>query len=371
MTVRSRSLMPTPRELDLEITSRCNARCKYCYYLNNEEVTYEDLPTSRWLEFFEEMGRARVMRVCVGGGEALLREDFFELIDGIVRNRMRFQLMTNGRLITPEIARRLRETGRCESVQVSLDGSRAAVHESMRGKGSFKPALNAIRVLREAGLPTTVRVTIHPRNLDDLSATARLLLEEICLPAFSTNSASSLGTRTKYGDSILLTPAQRLRAIRIMAELDARYPGRIQAAAGPLADWKAFNEMESARLSGKPIPGRGRLVGCGSLFSRMTVRADGAYVPCVTLPQIVLGYIGKDLLAKVWRTSPRFNTLRRRNRIPLERFEECRGCEYLSSCTGSCAGSALSLTGDANRPSPDSCLRRFKKELAAEGLSLW
>jgi molybdenum cofactor biosynthesis enzyme MoaA len=62
-------VMRTPRAVDLEITSRCNARCRYCYYLNNEGVDYQDLPTKKWLAFFEELGRAKVMQVCLAGGE--------------------------------------------------------------------------------------------------------------------------------------------------------------------------------------------------------------------------------------------------------------------------------------------------------------
>ncbi len=365
------NVMPVPRELDLEVTSRCNARCSYCYYLNNEGVVYEDLPTSRWLQLFEEMGRAKVEKVCLSGGEALIREDIFELIEGVVKNGMHFRLLTNGRLVTPEVARRFRETEHCSIVQVSLDGSRAEVHESQRGKGSFEPALNAIRVLKDAGVPTTVRVTIHAQNIEDLPNIARLLLEEINLPAFGTNAASSLGTREKYGDSILLTPTQRLRAMKVMANLDEQYPGRIQAAAGPLAEWKGFHEMENARLNGTPIAGRGRLVGCGCIFSKMTVRADGAFVPCVMLPQMVMGYMGKDRIEEIWRNSPVLESLRQRVTIPLEKFSECNGCEYLQSCTGSCPGGALSLMGEPNRPSPDACLRRFKKEIEAVGLALW
>jgi SynChlorMet cassette radical SAM/SPASM protein ScmE len=364
-------VMPTPRSVDLEITSRCNDNCRYCYYLNNEGVVYQDLPTRQWLDFIDELGQAQVMKVCIAGGEALLRPDFFELVDGIVRNRMRFDLLTNGRMVTPETARRLKESRRCNSVQVSLDGSTAEVHETMRGKGSFTPALEAIRRLRAEGLSVTVRVTVHGGNIDDLPALARLLLEEIGLPSFGTNAISSLGTSAKYGADVFLTPSQRLQAMRVLAGLDERYPGRIQAAAGPLADWKMFRGMEAARQDNRPIPGRGKLVGCGCIFERFAVRADGAFVPCVMLASMVLGHIGRDPLAEVWQNSPVMNELRGRMTIPLRTFDECRDCTYIDSCTGSCAGNALSMLGDANRPSPEACLRRFKQELASEGIVPW
>lgn len=363
--------MPAPRSVDLELTARCNLRCRYCYYLNNEGVQYRDLPTHRWLEFLQELGEAKVMTVCLAGGEPFVRSDILQIIDGIIKNRMRFRMLTNGCGITRETAIRLRETRRCDLIQVSLDGSRREIHEKLRGNGSFEPALGAITILKQEGLPITVRVTVHPYNIGDLPAIARLLLEEIGIATFSTNSVSCLGTRAKYGEDVFLRPAERLSAMRVLASLDEQYPGRIFAAAGPLANWRRFHEMESVRKRHESIPGRGYLVGCGCIFSRIAVRADGAYVPCVMLPQMVLGYIGSDSITGIWRNSPQLTALRNRVNIPLEGFPECMGCEYVGSCTGNCAGSAFSLLGDPNRPSPDDCLRRFLQELILEGISLW
>lgn len=364
-------LMPTPRTVDLELTSRCNLRCRYCYYMNNEGVAYEDLPTERWVALLDELGRARVLDLCLSGGEALLRPDFFELLDAVVRNRMRFQLLTNGGPVTVEVARRLKATGRCNAVQVSLDGSCAEVHETLRGRGSFPPALRAIKILHAEGLPTTVRATVHAYNVEDLPALARLLLEEIGLPSFSTNAISSLGTQAKYGDDLFLPPALRLRAMHVLAELDTRYPGRIQASAGPLAEWKMFHEMEAARRNGGTLPNRGRLTGCGCIYMRLAVRADGAYIPCVMLPQMVLGYVGRDAIEEVWRNASHFNALRDRVHIPLTTFARCQDCEYNMLCTGNCAGTALSSGGDPNQPGEEGCLKLFQQALAAEGLSLW
>ena len=363
-------LIRSPRTVDLELTSRCNLSCRYCYYLGNQGVAYQDLPTERWLAFMRELGEAQVMNVCLCGGEALLRDDIFTLIDAVVTNRMRFNLLSNGTTITAAVAQRLKQTGRCDHVQISLDGSRAEIHETMRDQGSFVPALAAIRHLQEADVPVTVRVTVHAGNLEDLPATAALLLETLKLPSFSTNAISSLGSHAKYSEGIFLSPAQRLRAMQVLAELDARYPGRIEASAGPLAEWKRFYGMRQASRTGQPLPGHGYLVGCGCIFSRIAVRADGAFVPCVMLPQMVLGTILEDRLVDVWREAETLKQLRGRIAIALANFEECAGCDYQNSCTGNCAGGALSLLGDANRPSPDACLRNFERDLASLGLSL-
>jgi radical SAM protein with 4Fe4S-binding SPASM domain len=157
----------------------------------------------------------------------------------------------------------------------------------------------------------------------------------------------------------------------ILAEIDKKYPGRVMATAGPLANWKMYREMKEAVRTNSAIPGRGRLVGCGCIFNRLSVRADGAYVPCVTLPQMVLGYVGRDSLQEIWTTSPQLDVLRSRVNINLESFRECKDCVYIKSCTGNCAGNAFSLLGEVNRPSPQECLRNFDRDLDNAGISGW
>ena len=116
-------LMKTPKSVDLEITNRCNLRCRYCSHFSSAGDVEKDLSTEEWLQFFEELNRCAVMEVCLQGGEPFIREDFRELVEGIVRNRMRFSILSNGTLITDDMAAFLASTGRCNSVQVSIDGS--------------------------------------------------------------------------------------------------------------------------------------------------------------------------------------------------------------------------------------------------------
>jgi SynChlorMet cassette radical SAM/SPASM protein ScmE len=129
--------MRTPRKLDIDITARCNLRCRYCYFFNNPAVEYRDLPTEEWLKFFDELGGLGVMDVTLAGGEPFIREDLITLLEGLVRNRMRFTLLSNGALIDDGMAAFIARTGRCDCVQISVDGSCAAVHDTCRGKGSF------------------------------------------------------------------------------------------------------------------------------------------------------------------------------------------------------------------------------------------
>jgi SynChlorMet cassette radical SAM/SPASM protein ScmE len=345
------AVMRTPRTVDIELTARCNLRCRYCYFFNNPAVEYRDLPTDEWLDFFEELGTLGVMNVSLAGGEPFIREDLPALIEGIVRNRMRFSILSNGGLIDDDIAAFIASTGRCDYVQVSVDGSGPQTHDACRGKGSFDGALRGIRTLQRHGVKAAVRVTIHRHNVHDLEATARLLLEELKLPGFGTNSAGYLGTCRLNADDVLLTTAERQAAMEALLRLNERYNGRISAQAGPLAE---------GRAQGTPaFPKGGHLTACGCPSNKIAVRADGVIVPCNMLPHIELGRINRDALGEIWLHSPALNELRQRHAIPLAEFDFCAGCEYTPYCTGNCPGLAYTLTGQVNHPSPDACLRRF------------
>lgn len=357
------AVMRTPREADVDITSRCNLRCRYCYFFDESSRKYCDLPTEAWVRFFDECGRAGMMNVVIAGGEPFIREDLPELLAAVVRNRMRFTILSNGGLIDDPIAAFIARTGRCDHVQVSVDGANPAAHDVFRGAGAFEGAVRGLKTLQRNGVPVTARVTIHRHNVTELEEIARFLLDDLGIPAISTNAAGYLGSCRASASEVLLTAADRAEAMVRLRGLAGRYPGRISAQAGPLAEARAWQRMEQARRDGLPAsPGGGHLSGCGCTSSAIAVRPDGVYVPCSMLPTIELGRIGEDALVDVWGGSPALQRLRVRHLIPLARFEECRDCDYRQHCTGNCPGLAFSLTGEVDRPSPDACLKRYLDE---------
>ena len=212
-------VMNTPRSLDLAITNRCNLRCKYCSHFSGAGDVGRDLSAEEWLKFFEELNRCAVLNVTLQGGEPFCREDLEELIAGIVRNRMRFSLLSNGTLITDEIAAFLASTGRCDGVQVSIDGSIPLTHDAFRGKGNFFKAIEGIKCLRRHGVSISVRVTIHRKNVRDLDGIASLLLEDIGLEDFSTNAASYMGLCRQNAEQIQLATEERILAMEKLLEL--------------------------------------------------------------------------------------------------------------------------------------------------------
>lgn len=348
-----------PLSVDIAVTGRCNLACKYCFYAD-EMAALHDLPTERWLAFFQELGRLAVRRVTLTGGEAFTRPDLFELIDGIIANRMRYNILSNGTLITEEVLAQFavgKRRLRLDSIQVSIDGSGAAVHDRSRPH-SFERALRGLRLLVAARFPVAVRVTVNRHNVDDLDNIARLLLEDVGLPGFGTNEAYPCGIMERGAESVMLTPAQRRQAMATLTALAARHDGRINASAGPLALARNFRQIEEALAAGQnSLPGRGTLCGCGGVFSKIAVLHDGTIVPCHQLSTLHLGTIGAGDLQSVWRAHPLMVALRQRRTIPLETLDTCRDCPYTGFCTGGCPGGAVFLTGDFNARNPLDCYR--------------
>jgi len=365
LTVPPPGLRRAPRELSLCITGRCNLKCRYCFYAN--EMAYRnDLPTERWLALFEEAGRLGVQRVTLTGGEAFTREDIFELIDGIIANRMRYCILTNGTLVSQDTVKAFdvgKRRLRLNYIQVSIDGSHAEIHDKSRPPKSFDRALAGLRMLKQAGLPAAVRVTVNRTNLDDLPNIARLLLEETGLDGFGTNEVEQMGSARCYGESVVLKPAERLRAMETLTKLNEKYEGRINAQAGPLALARHFSRIEQSLAQGRNgLPGRGQLNSCGGCLNKMAVLHDGTMVPCDLLPTLTMGVIGLHSLAEAWLHSPSINAVRYRRDIPITSLPTCRDCTYAGFCSGGCPGSVIAKCGRLLARDPLVCYRIFKGE---------
>lgn len=353
-------VMNTPKSVDLDITNRCNLRCAYCYHFSGAGDSGSDLSTEEWLGFFEELNRCAVLDVTIAGGEPFLRKDLRELIEGIIRNRMRFSILSNGTLITDNMAAFIASTGRCNSVQVSIDGSYPETHDAFRGDGNFERAVSGLKCLQKHHIPVTVRMTIHRHNVNDLEEIARLLLEDLKLPGFSTNAASYMGLCRSHSDEVQLTVDERSVAMETLLRLNKKYNGRISATAGPLAEAKNWLEMERAQKEKQEnSPDCGYLRSCGGVFSNMAVRADGVIVPCSQMSHVELGRINRDNLREIWQDHPELTRLRNRRDIRLTDFAFCKDCDYIPYCRGNCPALAYTILGEENHPSPDACLKRF------------
>jgi radical SAM protein with 4Fe4S-binding SPASM domain len=170
---RQRKVFPNPspipslRYLELQITDRCNLKCRHCYV---GEGHHQDLPFGKIEQVLRELEEIQGLRLLLSGGEPLLHPQFWD-INSILRDHaFRTVLLSNGTLITKEIAKRLL----VHEVQISLDGMKEG-HEMLRGKDTFEKTLLSIDHLQEVNIRVSVATMIHQGNLKEFDCLASLI----------------------------------------------------------------------------------------------------------------------------------------------------------------------------------------------------
>lgn len=148
-------------------TRTCNLRCKHCYMESDAQKYQGELTTEEAKRFIDDLAEFRVPVLLFSGGEPLIRPDFFELAAYAASKGIRPTLSTNGTLITPEVARKIKDIG-VGYVGISLDGLRE-VNDEFRGKeGAFQKAMEGIQNCVAVDQRVGLRFTINSHNLKEL-----------------------------------------------------------------------------------------------------------------------------------------------------------------------------------------------------------
>jgi len=163
VSLRRPSLIKSPepslRYLELQVTNRCNLRCRHCYIGEKDPLELSVAQIGNVLKEFEDI---QGLRVLITGGEPLIHSRFEEVNEMLPEFFFRKVLFTNGLLLD----KRIRKMLKVDEIQISIDGLEEA-HDSLRGRGTFRSAMEAIRQAIDSGFEVSVSTMIHPENLRD------------------------------------------------------------------------------------------------------------------------------------------------------------------------------------------------------------
>lgn len=285
----SQAPRPSLRYLELQLTRRCNLRCRHCYL---GEPRALDLPLEAAWRAATELERMQGLRVMLSGGEPLRWPHLNALNERLPELALRFVLLTNGHLLSPELAGLLK----VQEVQVSLDGLERG-HDTLRGAGSFRRALAGLEAARAAGKQVSVATMLHPAALPEMDGLARLL-EGLEVFAWGIDVPVRCG-RLAGAEDLWLSPEEA-----------APHLGRAFGGA-----YHGGSEGFACGLHLATLEPGGHLLKCG-------FHAEP------------LGHLGEGLAACWARLAP----------LPLEGLE-CAGCEHLNECGGGCRFRAPSPLG--------------------------
>ena len=154
----------------LEVTRRCNLRCRFCFAdggsENNDPCLDELKDAVR--DIVRQCGKVLLQ---LSGGEPTLRDDLPELVRFAKEAGCSYvQLNTNGIRLAqdPAYAEALRDAG-LDIVFLQFDGTRDDIYETLRGRALLETKLEAIRVCSALRVGVTlVPTVVKGVNDDDL-----------------------------------------------------------------------------------------------------------------------------------------------------------------------------------------------------------
>lgn len=327
--------------LTWELTYACNLACAHCLSSSGRRDPRE-LTTDEARRLIDEIAEMQIFYVNIGGGEPMVRRDFFELVEYAVSRHVGVKFSTNGTRIDAAAARRLAATDYLD-VQISLDGVDETTNDALRGAGSHAAARRAMDHLAAADFgPFKISVVVTRHNVEQLDDFAALAAH--------------------YGAELRLTRLRPSgRAVEIWEDL---HPTREQNRS--LYHWlRARPEVLTGdsffHLSalGPPLEGL-NLCGAGRVVCLIDPVGDVYACPFVIHDQFLAGNVREAGFATLWRESELFRSLRAEGSAGA-----CASCGSFDACRGGCLAAKFFTGLELSDPDPECVFGHGETALSA------
>jgi len=352
------------------LTGRCNLSCTHCYNASGpEKRTTGELSTDEALSFIDDCAGLRVPVILLSGGEPLMREDLWQLAAHATSLGIKTALSSNGTLITPEIACRIRDAG-IGYVGISLDGASADTHDRFRNvHGAFDRTVLAFQYCRDAGVRCGVRITLNRQNHHELEALINLALE-IGASRFCVYWLVPSGRGTGPYQDIQINEAEVMTALDILHRYAEKIDPSVMEFLTVDAPQDAVHllEMMERNRSGDLSEARSLLSsmkgGCSAGVRVANVNPEGDIFPCqfAQSPEFRIGSVKDRLFSEIWNDpkNPILKMFRNKQDLLTGR---CKSCTYLDLCGGGCRIRAYRQGGEIGDEDPFCFVRSGSSDL--------
>ena len=309
----------------LDLTYRCNERCEHCYLEHDDRG---EMSTSEIRTLLSQLADAGVFFLTLSGGEPLVRNDCFEIIEYARDLQFNVKLKTNAILIREKEAARLKTLG-VQQVQISLYSHQAEVHDAItKVQGSLERTLAGIRVLRAQGLNVSVANVLMKSNASDSEAVRAL--------------AGEFGAHYTLDPTItpMIDGGTEVLHYRASAA-DVAGVFHNSALVGNVEEFCAPPQaVDEGILEGLP---------CSAGHTACYISPYGDLYPCVQFP-LPCGNVRRQSFPEIWQESPQLADVRS---IRGKDLETCSACSHLGTCSR-CPGLAY-MEGNMRGPSSVDC----------------
>ena len=338
--------LDAPICLTWEITYACNLDCVHCLSSSGRRDPRE-LSTDEAKSVIDELREMQVFYVNIGGGEPMIRPDFFELVEYATSSGVGVKFSTNGSRITPPRARQLAAMDYVD-IQISIDGADAATNDAVRGAGSFQTAIDAMDALDAAAFgPFKISVVMTRHNiqqLDQFQALADGYGAELRLTRFRPS-----GRGVDSWEDLHPLPHQQVDLYNWLLD----HPNTLTG--------DSFFHLNA--LGDENLPGL-NLCGAGRVVCLIDPIGDVYACPFVLHDEFNAGNVREHGgFSKVWKTSALFSDLRE-----PQSAGACTSCGQFDACQGGCMAVKFFTGVPLDGPDPEGVTGHGEAALATVGV---
>ena len=333
--------LDAPICLTWELTYACNLSCIHCLSSSGQRDPNE-LTTTQAKAVLDELRDLQVFYINIGGGEPMIRRDFFEILEHSGKNGIGVKFSTNGAFIDAEKARRLAAMDYLD-IQISLDGADALTNDAVRGEGSYAIARRAMDNLAAANFgPFKISVVMTRHNVSQLDEFKKL--------------ADSYGAQLRI---TRLRPAGRgadsWNDLHPTNEQQREIYNWLMSHGDNVLTGDSFFHLNAL---GPALPGL-NMCGAGRVVCLIDPVGDVYACPFVIHDEFKAGSALDDGgFTKVWRESALFQELRE-----PESAGACASCDSYDACQGGCMAAKFFTGLPLDGPDPECVKGHGEKSL--------
>lgn len=325
-------LLTAPTEVHFAITNKCSVKCSHCY-MGSGDIEDNEYDTKNFKKAIDVLSEMNVFHIAMGGGEALEREDLFEVAEYTREKGLVPNLTTSGSIMNDELAKKLKIFGQ---VNLSIDGLYDDYNIFRKSKVEFDAIDRSIDILIRNKIPTGINCVVGKRNYDHIPEifeyASKKGLNEIEFLRFK-----PLGRGIERYNSERTTYEQNIKLIPLLTKMSEKYniTAKIDCSFVPMLCYhKPPKELLYSMAT----------YGCEAGNVLLGIKSNGKISGCSFLETEGLSVL--DLSTKF------SNSFQRERTVTNNIAEPCNSCDYLEICKGGCHGISLHISGVYEDPDP-------------------
>lgn len=179
--------LESPKSFVIMTTSKCNARCPYCYELplkNKEHMSDETVEkVSNYI--IDNASQYSDLELMFFGGEPLYNKEVIsKLITRIIGSgfKINTNMISNGYLFDAQTIDEAINDWNLRNCQITIDGTKEVYNKTKnyiyKDDNAFEKIINNIHQLTKKGIDINIRINVNPKNIDDSINLVQYLIQE-------------------------------------------------------------------------------------------------------------------------------------------------------------------------------------------------